>query len=55
MKNRITVTTTSVIKNINNTIQKLQVDKETFNNDIKEIERTIYDDTDNISLYSAQI
>lgn len=40
IKNQISVTT-SVIKNFNLTIQKLQIDEETFNKDIKEIEKSI--------------
>lgn len=40
IKNQISVTT-SVIKNFNSTIQKLQIDEETFNQDIKLIETEI--------------
>lgn len=47
MKNQISVTT-SVIKNLNATIQKLQVNEEIFNRDIKEIETSILNMTKNI-------
>ena len=40
IKNQISVTT-SVIKNFNSTIQKLQIDEQTFNKDIEEIEKSI--------------
>lgn len=54
MKNQITVTT-SVIKSFNSTIQKLQIDEATFNEDIKDIEKTIYDITDNLSFIGAKL
>lgn len=54
MKNQITVTT-SVIKNFNNTIQKLQVDEETFNHDIKTIRSTLLEISNDLSYYELQI
>ncbi|XP_074031912.1 uncharacterized protein [Leptinotarsa decemlineata] len=54
LKNQISVTT-SVIKNFNSTIQKLQVDEETFNQDIKEIEKSLMEISDDMAFYEAQI
>lgn len=47
IKNQISVTT-SVIRNFNATIQKLQIDEETFNKNIKEIETSILNITKDI-------
>lgn len=47
--------TTSVIKNFNNTIQKLQIDEQTFNNDIEEIRSSILDISDDLAFYQAQV
>ncbi|XP_049825049.1 uncharacterized protein LOC126265985 [Aethina tumida] len=54
MKNQILITT-STIKNFNYTIQKLQIDEETFNNDIKIIDIMISNITDNMNLLEAKI
>lgn len=54
LKNQISVTT-SVIKSFNETIQKLQIDEETFNKDIEEIKISITDISDQLKFYSAQI
>ncbi|XP_050518951.1 uncharacterized protein LOC126893054 [Diabrotica virgifera virgifera] len=54
LKNQISVTT-SVIKSFNATIQKLQIDEETFNNDIKEIRESIMDISDQLKFYQSQI
>lgn len=54
LKNQISVTT-SVIKSFNATIQKLQIDEETFNNDIKEIRESILDISDELKFFSSQI
>lgn len=54
LKNQISVTT-SVIKSFNSTIQKLQIDEETFNNDIKEIRKSIMDISDQLNYFQSQI
>lgn len=54
LKNQISVTT-SVIKNFNSTIQKLQVDEKTFNEDIGKIREAIMNISDDLSFYSSQI
>ncbi|XP_074026487.1 uncharacterized protein [Leptinotarsa decemlineata] len=54
LKNQISVTT-SVIRNFNTTIQKLQIDEETFNRDIKQIEQSIYNISDDLAYYEAQL
>lgn len=54
IKNQISVTT-SVIKNFNATIQKLQIDEETFNKDIKEIEESIIGMTENIKYVQTKL
>lgn len=54
MKNQISVTT-SVIKNFNSTIQKLQIDEETFNKDVEEIQKSIMDISDDIAFYAAKV
>lgn len=45
VKDQISVTT-SVIKNLNNTIQKLQLDEQTFDRDMEEIKISIMDIAD---------
>lgn len=54
LKNQISVTT-SVIKNFNFTIQKLQIDEATFNEDIIEIQKSIMTLSDDVAYYDAQI
>lgn len=54
IKNQISVTT-SVIKNFNSTIQKLRIDEETFNKDIKEIEKSIISMTDKLDLVYVKL
>lgn len=54
LKNQISVTT-SVIKSFNSTIQKLKIDEETFNKDIKEIENSIYDIADDLAYIQAKL
>uniref|UniRef100_A0A6P7GY14 Uncharacterized protein LOC114348240 n=1 Tax=Diabrotica virgifera virgifera TaxID=50390 RepID=A0A6P7GY14_DIAVI len=54
LKNQISVTT-SIIKTFNTSIQKLQIDEETFNNDLKTIETTLLDINNDISFYQAQL
>ncbi|XP_074030051.1 uncharacterized protein [Leptinotarsa decemlineata] len=54
MKNQISVTT-SVIKNFNNTIRKLQIDEETFNRDIQVIQTTLQDYADEFSLITIKL
>lgn len=54
IKNQISVTT-SVIKNFNSTIQKLQIDEETFNKDIKEIETSILNMTQKLENVHAKL
>lgn len=54
MKNQILVTT-SVIKSFNATIQKLQLDEETFNNNVNEIQKSIMDLSDDLSFYTAKV
>lgn len=54
MQKQISVTT-SVIKNFNNTIQKLQIDEETFNKDILDIQATLVNISDDLSYYESQI
>lgn len=53
LKNQISVTT-SVIKNFNSTIQNLQIDEETFNKNIIDIQITLADISDNLSYIEAQ-
>lgn len=53
LKNQISVTT-STIKNFNYTIRKLQIDEETFNDDIVKIQESISDITDNENYYDAR-
>lgn len=53
LKSQISVTT-SVIKNFNSTIQKLQVDEDTFNTDISEIKESITDISDVLKFYETQ-
>lgn len=53
IKNQISVTT-SVIKNFNSTIQKLHIDEQTFNKNIKEIENSIITITDEIDLVNVK-
>ncbi|KAJ8977559.1 hypothetical protein NQ317_019134 [Molorchus minor] len=54
LKNQISVTT-SVIKNFNATIQKLQIDEQTFNNDIKIISDTIYRTADKLKIIETTL
>lgn len=54
LKNQISVTT-SVIKSFNSTIQKLQIDEATFNEDINEIQKSITTLSDDVAYYDAQI
>ena len=54
MKNQILVTT-SVIKSFNSTIQKLQIDEETFNRDVEQIQKSIMDISDDIAFYAAKV
>lgn len=54
LKQQISVTT-SVIKNFNNTIQKLQIDEETFNKDIENIQTTLLNIGDDLSYYESRI
>lgn len=54
MKNQISVTT-SVIKNFNETIQKLRVDEETFNKDIQIIDKAIHEIRDDISIVHSKL
>lgn len=54
IKNQISVTT-SVIKSFNSTIQKLKIDEETFNKDIKEIEKSIYDISDDLAYINSKL
>lgn len=54
LKNQISVTT-SVIKNFNTTIQRLQIDEETFNRDLIEINQSITNIADDLAFYQAQI
>lgn len=54
LKNQISVTT-SVIKSFNSTIQKLQIDEATFNEDINEIQKSIMTLSDDVAYYDAQI
>lgn len=54
IKNQISVTT-SVIKSFNSTIQKLKIDEETFNKDIKEIENSIYDISDDLAYINSKL
>lgn len=54
IKNQISVTT-SVIKNFNLTIQKLQIDEETFNEDIKQIGNTLMSLTDEFQLVNIKL
>lgn len=54
VKNQISVTT-SVIKNFNTTIQKLQIDEETFNKNLIEIQTTLSNISNDLSYYEAQI
>lgn len=53
MKNEILVT--SVIKNFNNTIQNLQIDKQTFTDNLKVIQQGLYDISDDLAFYEAQL
>lgn len=54
MKNQISVTT-SVIKNFNATIQKLQIDEETFNEDLVKIRSTLYNISSDMGFFQAQL
>lgn len=54
LKNQISVTT-SVIKNFNSTIQNLQIDEETFNKNIDEIQNSLINISDDLAFYEAQI
>lgn len=54
MKKQIMVTT-SVIKNFNETIRKLQIDEETFNKDLKQIEQSLWDISDEVELVKRKI
>ena len=54
LKNQISVTT-SVIKTFNSTIQKLQIDEQTFNKDIFEIQKAILNISDIMVFYEGQL
>lgn len=54
MKNQIKITI-ETIHNFNQTINKLRVDEETFNRDIEVIEKELYNITDTLSFYQAQL
>ncbi|VEN36163.1 unnamed protein product [Callosobruchus maculatus] len=54
MKNQISVTL-SVIKKFNNTVQKLRIDEETFNQDLKIIGEKIYNIADNVAFVEARL
>lgn len=54
LKSQISVTT-SVIKSFNSTIQKLQIDEITFNEDIDEIRKSILDISDSMIFYEGQV
>lgn len=54
LKNQISVTT-SVIQNFNLTIQKLQIDEETFNKDIKVIETTILQTEQDMQIIQSKL
>lgn len=52
MKNQIYVT--SVLKMINNSIQKIQITEKTLNENFQHIEQSVLDITDNFPFYQAQ-
>lgn len=54
LKNQISVTT-SVIQNFNSTIRKLQIDEETFNKDIKEIETAILKTSNDMQIVKTKL
>jgi hypothetical protein len=54
LKNQISVTT-SVIKTFNTTLQKLQIDEEIFNQDILEVQKTVFNITNHMIIYETQI
>ena len=54
LKNQISVTT-SVIKTFNNTVQKLQIDEETFNKDILEVQNIVFNISEHMLIYESQI
>lgn len=54
LKNQISVTT-SVIRTFNSTIQKLQIDEDTFNNDIIEIRKSILNISDIMVFYEGHL
>lgn len=54
IKNQISVTT-SVIKNFNTTIQNLQLDEKTFNDNLKKIETSILNISDGMAFFQAQL
>lgn len=54
LKNQISVTT-SVIKSFNSTIQKLQIDEETFNKDIINIQQAMMNISDEFAFHNAKI
>lgn len=53
MKSQISVTI-SVIKKVDYTIRKLQIDKQTFNKNLPLIENAIINGTDNIILFKIK-
>lgn len=54
LKNQISVTT-SVIKSFNSTIQKLQIDEETFNSNLDSIQKTMMNISDELAFYKAEV
>ncbi|XP_060520848.1 uncharacterized protein LOC132698673 [Cylas formicarius] len=54
LKNQISVTS-SVIKSFNSTIQSLRIDEETFNQDLTQIQKSLYDISDTVAFYESQI
>ncbi|XP_060531889.1 uncharacterized protein LOC132705358, partial [Cylas formicarius] len=54
LKNQISVTS-SVIKSFNSTIQSFRIDEETFNQDLTQIQKSLYDISDTVAFYESQI